>query len=519
MSDLTVDNPGPGACRARSRSARDPSAAVPGRRASSVLAAGRCWLVAAFAIVSATAASAQVAGAPDFSDLVERTTPAVVNIRTAAKVGVRNATPQGPDLDENDPFNDFLRRFFPPGQGPRPGTPNPGPGQRGPGGVEREVPRGVGSGFLISADGYVMTNYHVIDGADDITVTLPDRREFKATLVGSDQRTDVAVVKIDGTALPLLKIGDPSKLRVGEWVIAIGSPFNLQSTVTHGIVSAKGRETGELLPFIQTDAAVNPGNSGGPLINMRGEVVGINSQIFTTSGAFAGVSFAIPIDEAMRVADVLRTNGRVIRGKIGVSIQDVSRDVAEAIGLGKPMGALVSAVESDGPAEKGGIQAGDVITKFDAKSVDSPNDLRRLVAGTKPGTRSTVTVWRDGAAREIPVTVVEMPSDQGTAGKNERGKPAPSKSDALGLAVNDITPDQLKELHLAGGVVVESSDGAAARAGIAPGDLLLSVNNVPVRNARQYGELVAKLDLKRNIPVLVRRGETTQFVILKPADR
>ena len=469
-------------------------------------------VLAALALSAAGMAAAQ--NVPDFTDLVERTAPAVVNIRTAAKAGARDGG-QSQDPDE-DPFNEFFRRFFPPGQGgPQPGVPNPQPRNPGP---EREVPRGVGSGFLISADGYVMTNHHVVDGADDITVTLPDRREFKGKLVGSDQRTDVALVKIEGSALPTLKTGDPAKLKVGEWVIAIGSPFGLQSTVTQGIVSAKGRETGELLPFIQTDAAVNPGNSGGPLINMRGEVVGINSQIFTTSGSFAGISFAIPIDEAIRVADTLRTSGRVIRGRIGVSIGEVSRDVAEAIGLGKPAGALVTGVEADGPADKGGVQPGDVITRFDGKAVEGPNDLRRMVAATKPGTHSTIGVWRSGAARDIAVVVTEMPTEQAQGGRPERGSPAPARADALGLSVSDLTPDQLKELHAAGGVLVENvADGPGATAGIRQGDVILSVNNVAIRNAAQYGELVAKLDLKRAIPILVRRGENSQFLVIRPA--
>src|SRR3974390_1079435 len=311
-------------------------------------------------------ATAQPVTMPDFADLVERTAPAVVNIRTAATVPAGH--PGVPDVGDNEtgPFNDFFRRFFPhPGPGQR-----PGPAPRVPRG-EREIPRGVGSGFLISPDGYLLTNQHVVDGADEITVTLQDKREFKGKLIGSDSRTDVALVKIEGADLPTLKIGDPVKLRVGEWVIAIGSPFILQNTVTAGIVSAKSRETGELLPFIQTDAPVNPGNSGGPLINVRGEVVGINSQIFTTSGSYAGISFAIPIDEAQKIAKLLRTQGKVVRGKMGVLIGEVTREVADAIGLPKAAGASVSSVEADGPADKAGVQAGDVIIRYDGKAVES----------------------------------------------------------------------------------------------------------------------------------------------------
>jgi serine protease Do len=379
------------------------------------------------------------------------------------------------------------------------------------------VPRGVGSGFLISADGYVMTNHHVVDGADEIFVTLPDRREFKGRVVGSDQRTDVALVKVEATGLPVLKIGDPGRLKVGEWVLAIGSPFNLQSTVTQGIVSAKGRETGELLPFIQTDAAVNPGNSGGPLLNMRGEVVGINSQIFTTSGSFAGISFAIPIDEAMRVADLLRTQGRVIRGRIGVLIGEVSREVAEAIGLGKPTGALVTGLEGDGPADKAGVEAGDVITRFDGKVVDSPNDLRRIVASTKPGVKVAMSVWRAGASRDLQVMVGEMPSEPSAASKPDQSHET-VKANALGLVVNDLTPDQIKELHVQGGVLVVSAEGQAARAGVRPGDVITSIGNTPATSAKQFNDLVSKLDLKRPVAMLVRRGDSSQFLVVRPVD-
>ncbi|MGH6609352.1 MAG: trypsin-like peptidase domain-containing protein, partial [Burkholderiaceae bacterium] len=288
---------------------------------------------------------------PDFADLADRAGPAVVGIRTTARAGGAQGALPFPDIDENDPMFEFFRRFFPnppqqpqPRQGPQPQVP------------PREVPRGLGSGFILSPDGYIMTNAHVVRGADDITVTTSDRREFKAKLIGADTRTDVALIKIEATGLPAVRIGDPNKLRVGEWVIAIGSPFGLENTVTAGIVSAKSRETGEFLPFIQTDVAVNPGNSGGPLINMRGEVVGINSQIFTRTGAYSGISFAIPIDEANNVQQQLRTSGRVIRGRIGVGIEPVSREVANALGLKTVQGAVVTNVEKDSPAQKAGIE-------------------------------------------------------------------------------------------------------------------------------------------------------------------
>jgi len=473
-------------------------------------------LVHSCLIVSVLALPDLCAAQPaDFSELVERTAPAVVNIRTTARLSQH--AQQFPDVDENDPGWEFFRRFFPQ-PGPQP-NPHQGPMPRIPrGGPDREIPRGQGSGFIISPDGYVLTNHHVVDGADEITVTLPDKREFKGHLVGSDQRSDVALVKVDGAGLPSSKIGDPVKLKVGEWVIAIGSPFGLQNTVTAGIVSAKGRETGELLPFIQTDAAVNPGNSGGPLINMRGEVVGINSQIFTTSGSYAGISFAIPIDEAMRISDQLRTQGKVVRGRIGVLIGEVSREVAEAIGMPKAAGALVSSVEGDGPADKAGVKPGDVIIKYDGRPVESSNDLRRMVASTKPGTKVSATVWRNGAQRDLQITVVEMQADQPRQARADQGHgPAPA-ADALGLVVSDVPADQQKDLKIRGGVQVDNVDGPAALAGIRPGDVIVSLNNVEVTGAKQFGELVAKLDLAKPAALLVRSGEQSRYVIVHPSE-
>jgi serine protease Do len=470
-------------------------------------------LLMAWALAATEVCAAQPAVPADFSDLVERAAPAVVNIRTTARLSQSRAQ-QFPD-EENDPGWEFFRRFFPqpgpmpnPHQGPMPRIPRP----------DRELPRGQGSGFIISPDGYVMTNHHVVDGADEITVTLPDKREFKGRLIGSDQRSDVALVKIDGSALPSSKIGDPTRLKVGEWVIAIGSPFGLQNTVTAGIVSAKGRETGELLPFIQTDAAVNPGNSGGPLINMRGEVVGINSQIFTTSGSYAGISFAIPIDEAMRISDQLRTQGKVVRGRIGVLIGEVQREVADAIGLQRAAGALVSSVEGDGPADKAGMKPGDVIIKYEGKQVESSSDLRRMVASTKPGTKVSTTVWRNGAARDLQVTVGEMQPDQPRQARADQGRGAAPVTDALGLVVSDVPSDQQKELKIKGGVQVDNVDGPAALAGIHAGDFIVSINNVEVGGAKQFGELVAKLDLSKPAALLVRSGDQSRYVIVRPSE-
>jgi serine protease Do len=446
---------------------------------------------------------------PDFADLADRAGPAVVGIRTIARVGGGQGALPFPDIDENDPMFEFFRRFFP--NPPQP-QPRQGPQQPAP---RRDVPRGLGSGFILSSDGYVMTNAHVVRGADEITVTTSDRREFKGKVIGADTRTDVALVKIEATGLPAVKIGDPNKLRVGEWVIAIGSPFGLENTVTAGIVSAKSRDTGDFLPFIQTDVAVNPGNSGGPLINMRGEVVGINSQIFTTSGAYNGISFAIPIDEANNVQQQLRTAGRVIRGRIGVGIEAVSREVATAIGLNKPQGALVTSVDKDGPAQKGGVEAGDVILRFDGKPIERASDLPRIVGGTKPGSNANMTVYRRGNERQLQVTVTELPAERVTTARaSDSPKPA-AAANVLGLAVSDVSPEKQKELGLRGGVQVDSVEGLAAAAGLRAGDLILQLNNVDVQNTRQFSETVAKLDPKRDVAVLVRRGEASRFMIVR----
>ncbi len=458
---------------------------------------------------------------PDFADLVERTGPAVVNIRTTerSRGNAPAATPQMPEgMDENDPLYEFFRRFIPPRQGPGQG----GQGPRGRGdGSGGEVPRGVGSGFIISADGFLLTNHHVVEGADEIYVTLTDKREFKGRLIGSDRRTDVALVKIEAANLPMLKIGDPARLRVGEWVVAIGSPFGLDNTVTAGIVSAKGRDTGDYLPFIQTDVAVNPGNSGGPLLNMRGEVIGINSQIYSRTGGFMGISFAIPIDEAMRVSDQLRASGRVTRGRIGVGIAEVTKDVAEPLGLPRAAGALVRNVEAGGPAEKAGIEVGDIILKFDGKPIERSTDLPRIVGNTKPGTKAPVSVWRKGAARELSLTVAEMQSEPTArapaAGKPAPGQATPSQANALGLVVSDISDERKTQLRIKSGVLVDAVEGQAARAGLRQGDVILSLNNQDVVNAKQFNEAVTKLDRTKTQVMLVRRGDNAQFVPIRPA--
>lgn len=456
-------------------------------------------------------AMAQATNLPDFADLVERAGPAVVNIRTVERARQNGGVQLPEGIDESDPFYEFFRRFFPPRQAP-------GPGPRGRG---DEVPRGVGSGFIISADGYLLTNHHVVDGADEIYVTLTDKREFRGRVIGTDRRTDIALVKIDAANLPRLPIGDSSKLRAGEWVVAIGSPFGLDNTVTAGIVSAKGRDTGDYLPFIQTDVAVNPGNSGGPLLNMRGEVIGINSQIYSRTGGFMGISFAIPIDEAMRVTEQLKSHGRVVRGRIGVGIAEVTKDVAEPLGLPRAQGVLVRSVEATGPAERAGLEVGDIILKFDGKAIEKASDLPRIVGSTRPGSRVPVEVWRKGGTRDLQITVAEMePERTARAGRGPGGgaQPGPGAGvNALGLAVSDIPDERKAQLRIRNGVVVDSVDGAAARAGLRPGDVIMSLNNQDVTGARQFNDLVARLDLSRTHVLLVRRGDSASFVPIRPS--
>ena len=456
-------------------------------------------------------AAAQARGLPDFTDLVEQVGPSVVNIRTIERS--RGSAGAGP-LDEE--MQEFFRRFF--GQ-PIPGVPRQTPRPNRPQPDEEQQPRGVGSGFILTADGFVMTNAHVVDGAEEVLVTLPDRREFKAKIVGFDKRTDVAVVKIDVTGLPAVRVGDVNRLKVGEWVMAIGSPFGLENTVTAGIVSAKQRDTGDFLPFIQTDVAINPGNSGGPLINMRGEVVGINSQIYSRSGGFMGISFAIPIDEAIRVSEQLRVSGRVQRGRIGVQIDQVTKDVAESIGLGKPQGALVRSVESGSPADKAGVEAGDIITRFDGKVIDRATDLPRLVGNTKPGTRSTVTLFRRGGTKDVSVTIAEIEPDKAvrpTSGKEEKPKGSPA-AQSVGLSVSELTDAQKKELKLKGGVKVDAVTDGAARAGIREGDIIVALGNTEINSVKEFDAVVAKVDKTKPIPVLLRRGELATYLLIRPA--
>jgi serine protease Do len=470
-------------------------------------------------------ASAQVL--PDFADLVEKYGGAVVNINTQAR---RSARQQLPGLDENDPFYEFFRRFMPPDAQQEP-TPPRGNGrnrnkpQQPPDGAPRGPlqPFGLGSGFIVSPDGFIVTNAHVVENADEINVRLNDKREYKAKVIGADTRSDVAVIKIDATGLPTVKIGDMSKVRVGEWVVAIGSPFGFANTVTAGIVSAKSREnlSGDpnldAVPFIQTDVAVNPGNSGGPLLNMRGEVIGINSQIFSRTGSFAGISFAIPIDYAFNVADQLMKTGHVTRGRIGVSIGNVTRDLAESLGLPKPEGAAVSTVEADSPASRAGIEVGDVITKLDGRPVEGSADLSRSIRSMKPGSKTTLTVWRSGKTRDIPVTIAEFKDQEETKiAANTKAKKEPAKVDKLGLAVKEVPAEQKKALKVTTGVSVDAVDGAALAAGISPGDVILRVNNVDITGVKSFNETVAKLDAKKPVALLIRDENGTRFITFRP---
>ena len=445
---------------------------------------------------------------PDFTELVERVSPSVVNIRTTE----RRATGTSPhEVDPN--IEEFFRRFGI----PMPNRPDPRRGPRGDDDEPRQ--RGVGSGFILSADGFIMTNAHVVEGAEEVIVTLTDKRELKARIIGADRRTDVAVVKVDATGLPFVKIGDVNRLKVGEWVMAIGSPFGLENTVTAGIVSAKQRDTGDYLPFIQTDVAINPGNSGGPLLNLRGEVVGINSQIYSRSGGFMGISFAIPIDEAMRVSDQLRSVGRVIRGRIGVTIAPVTKEVAESIGLGAPRGALVQSVEKDGPADKAGVEAGDIITKVDGKPVDKSGDLPRIVGSTKPGAKASLQVFRRGSIKDMSVTVAEFEPDQRPqrrAGAQPSPAPQVSKS-VLGITASDLTEAQKRELRVRGGVRVEAAEGAAARAGVREGDVILSLGNTEIADTKQFAAVAAEMDKAgKSISALVRRGDSATWLVIRP---
>jgi len=456
------------------------------------------------AFVAPAAAQVRSQVLPDFSELYEKQGPAVVSIDVTQRV---RRGPRVPELSEDDPFYEFFRRF---GQVPR-------------GGPQREFEaQSAGSGFIVSADGYIVTNAHVVDSADEVRIRLTDRREFIAKVVGSDKRTDIAVVKIEATNLPRVVIGDPEKLKVGEWVVAIGKPFGLENTMTAGIVSAKGRDLPQenLVPFIQTDVAINPGNSGGPLFNLRGEVVGINSLIYSRSGGYMGLAFAIPIDVAMNTVGQIRDKGRVTRGRIGVQIQEVTKEAADSFGLKTAMGALVNSVEKGGPAEKAGVEPGDIIVKVDGRDVVSSNVLPRIVTQVQPGKKVVLTVWRGGQAREIAVTVAEMKEDAPVTPR--RGTtPAPkekAKPNRMGLVLSDLTPEQRREADVKTGVVVEDIPGGV-RGNILAGDIILAVISKGVttdaKSAAQINDLLTKLEKGASVTLQLKRGEQTFFSTIR----
>ncbi len=484
------------------------------RRLCAALVVGSALAVSQAPVMAQEKPPVATSALPDFTAIVEMAEPAVVNIRTTATVPVRGGA-NGP----GDPY-ELFRWFFGPDMQPPGMAPGQGPRRPAPQGQpeERTVPRGVGSGFFISADGYILTNHHVISDATDIYVTLTDGREFKAKVIGSDERTDVALIKIDAKDMVALPIGDDAKLKKGQWVLAIGSPFGLESTVTSGIVSAIGRDTGEYLPFIQTDVAVNPGNTGGPLLNMEGQVVGINSQIISRSGGFMGISLAIPIDEAMRVVKQLRADGKVTRGRIGVQIGEVNKDISEAIGLPRAEGALVSNVEQDGPAEKAGVQPGDVILKFNGQAIKRWSDLPRLVGQAKPGTEGKLEVWRRGREVTLPVKVGEMKAEATASAKGGTEK-APEVDNHLGLSVVNVPADVKSKLRIEGGVEVRVAEGLASSAGLQVGDIVLAVNDTDITDAAQFAKVVGKLDKAKTVALLVRRGDQTQWLALRPASK
>jgi len=439
---------------------------------------------------------------PDFTELFEKQGPAVVNISTTQTV--HGGGPMGmmpfQNLPEDDPFYEFFRRFSPPG----------GQGQ------QDYKTQSLGSGFIISADGYILTNAHVVNEADEVIVKLADKREFQAKIIGIDRRSDVSLLKIEASNLPKVTLGDPAKLKVGEWVVAIGSPFGLENTVTAGIVSAKGRALPQenYVPFIQTDVAINPGNSGGPLFNLNGEVVGINSQIFSRSGGYMGLSFAIPIDVAMDVQSQLRNGGKVSRGWLGINIQEVTKELADSFGMKNTNGALVAGVEKGSPADKGGLDAGDVILKFDGKAIMSSSDLPRAVGATKPGKEVPVEILRRGSTRSLNIAVGEMPTDDKDEARPSRG-PAKAEPNKLGLMLRELTPQQKKKLNGKSGLLVTGADGAAAMAGIRRGDVILAVNNAEVQNLEQFNKLIQAAQSGKTVALLVQRGDTTLYVPVK----
>ena len=439
---------------------------------------------------------------PDFTGLVEQYGAAVVNISTiqTQQISGGQIFPDIPNLPEDSPFYDFFRRHMQPFSAPR-----------------KFESRSLGSGFVISKDGYILTNAHVVESANEITVKLNDKREFNAQVIGTDRKTDIALIKIDAKDLPVVTQGNPENLKVGEWVIAIGSPFGFENSVTAGIVSAKGRSLAQenYVPFIQTDVAINPGNSGGPLFNMKGEVVGINSQIYSRTGGFMGLSFAIPINVATEIADQLKEHGKVSRGKIGVMIQEVTEELAESFGLSKATGALVVSIEKGGPADKAGIEVRDIILEFNGKPIANSSDLPRIVGNTKPKSEVTTQVWRKGSTQSLTVLVGEMPIEDKSERIQKQGK-VPDKANRLGLALSELTDKLKKQLGVEGGLLVEEvQPGTASRVGIRAGDIILGLNSQDIKTVKQFNQMLDKISKGKNIALLIKRGDMTTFITMK----
>jgi serine protease Do len=472
-------------------------------------------LVAASALLFSFSVSVIAKELPDFTELAEKQGPSVVNISVTQMVQSQGVG-GFPGMPNDEAFNELFRRFGL----PMPGAPGAPGAPGGPGGQvqpQEFKSNSLGSGFIISGDGYILTNAHVVNEADEVVVKLSDKREFKAKIIGADRRTDVALLKIDATGLPKVTVGDPGKLKVGEWVAAIGSPFGLENTMTAGIVSAKGRALPQenFVPFIQTDVAINPGNSGGPLFNLKGEVVGINSQIYSRSGGSMGLSFAIPIDVAIDVSMQLKLSGKITRGWLGIAIQEITKDLADSFGMKNTNGALIAGVEKSSPAEKGGLEPGDVILKFDGKSIETSSDLPRAVGSTKPGKKAAVEVLRKGAIKGLNVTVGESPFEKDeVATNNKTTKPEINR---IGMVLRELTAQQKKTLNGRNGLLVADVQGLAAQAGIRRGDVVLGLNNTEVQSPEQFNKQLSAMPAGKTIALLIQRGENTLYVPIKLA--
>ncbi len=464
------------------------------------------WVLASLALILVSMANVQARELPDFTELVEQASDAVVNISTTQKITTgRMNLPEGieiPDLPEGSPFGDLFKHFFGEQGGPR--MPHP------------QEAKSLGSGFIISKDGYILTNNHVVKDADEVIVRLEDRRELKAEIIGTDARSDVALLKIKADNLPVVKIGKSDVLKVGEWVLAIGSPFGFERSATAGIVSAKGRALPRenYVPFIQTDVAINPGNSGGPLFNLDGEVVGVNSQIYSRTGGYMGLSFSIPIEVAMDVAKQLKEHGKVSRGWLGVLIQDVTLELAESFGMSKPQGALIAKVMSDSPAEGAKLQVGDIVVSFNGKEIERSSSLPPVVGSTPIGKKVPVKVIRGGRSQTLWVKLGELPSQDEMIAKAETSKTTSDNS--LDVSVADLTDDQRKELGIDAGILVETvGDGAAGDAGIREGDIILRIDSKPVKNIDEFEKMIEKLPVGKSIAILIQRRGGPIFLALK----